>query len=387
MPAPFTRTMRSLAAESSPSIFVVLAPAALLLGAWSIWFVGADVAVLEVADVARIEVDQIASRVDAPVTGRVEAVHLSLGKEVAAGDVLVELESTSFQLELREKHDRVRSITAELEQAQKQRETVEEALRAHAAATRAKIEEAKARHQEASEQAKLAKADAERSKRLFDRGFTSASEQERTSTEESVRSAVVAASELGVGRVTAEGKAAESDLAGTLALLGRELAQLDGLKKLEEAAIQRLEYEIERRKIRAPVAGRLGDVAIIQPYVLLEEGEPIAVVVPGGEHRLVATFSAATAAGRVRPGQQGRLRLAGFPWAQYGMLKVVVAGVASEAHEGKLRVELKIERDPASQIPIQHGLAGTVEVEVERVSPAALVLRFAGRLLRGEPQR
>lgn len=384
MPAPFTRTMRSLAAESSPGLLLVLAPAALLLGAWSIWFFGAEVAVLEVADVARIEVDQIASRVDAPVTGRVEAVHLTLGKEVEAGEILVELESTSFQLELREKHDRVKSIAAELEQAKKQRETVEEALRAHSTATLARIEEAKARHQEASEQAKLAKADADRSKRLFEGGFTSASEQERSSTEESVKSAVVAASQLGVGRVTAEGKATESDLAGSLAQLGRELAQLEGSKSLEEAAIARLEYEVERRKIRAPVAGRLGDVAIIQPYVLLEEGEQIAVIVPKGDYRLVATFPAATAVGRVRPGQHGRLRLAGFPWAQYGMLKVVVAGVASEAHEGKLRVELTIERDPASQIPIQHGLAGTVEVEVERVSPAELVLRFAGRLLRGE---
>ena len=32
-------------------------------------------------------------------------------------------------------------------------------------------------------------------------------------------------------------------------------------------------------------------------------------------------------------------------------------------------------------IPLQHGLPGTVEVEVDRVSPAALVLRHAGRML------
>jgi membrane fusion protein (multidrug efflux system) len=30
-------------------------------------------------------------------------------------------------------------------------------------------------------------------------------------------------------------------------------------------------------------------------------------------------------------------------------------------------------------VPMQHGLPGTIEVEVERISPAALVLRAVGR--------
>jgi membrane fusion protein (multidrug efflux system) len=32
-------------------------------------------------------------------------------------------------------------------------------------------------------------------------------------------------------------------------------------------------------------------------------------------------------------------------------------------------------------VPLQHGLPGSVEVEVERASPAALTLRTAGQLL------
>jgi hypothetical protein len=37
--------------------------------------------------------------------------------------------------------------------------------------------------------------------------------------------------------------------------------------------------------------------------------------------------------------------------------------------------------DGASPIPLQHGLPGTVKVQVERVAPAILVLWAAGKLL------
>lgn len=58
-----------------------------------------------------------------------------------------------------------------------------------------------------------------------------------------------------------------------------------------------------------------------------------------------------------------------------------VANVAGEPRNGQVRVEFTIHPSPASQIPLQHGLPGTVEVEVDRLSPATLVLRAAGKLL------
>lgn len=55
--------------------------------------------------------------------------------------------------------------------------------------------------------------------------------------------------------------------------------------------------------------------------------------------------------------------------------------VASEVRDGHVRVELGVDPDGASPIPLQHGLPGTVEVRVERLAPATLVLRAAGKLL------
>jgi hypothetical protein len=45
-----------------------------------------------------------------------------------------------------------------------------------------------------------------------------------------------------------------------------------------------------------------------------------------------------------------------------------------------VRVELLV-NGTGARIPVQHGLPGSVEVQVEYASPASLTLRAAGRLV------
>jgi hypothetical protein len=52
--------------------------------------------------------------------------------------------------------------------------------------------------------------------------------------------------------------------------------------------------------------------------------------------------------------------------------------VANEVRNGQVRAELAVHPDAAPLIPLQHGLPGTIEITVDHVSPAALVLRTAG---------
>lgn len=61
--------------------------------------------------------------------------------------------------------------------------------------------------------------------------------------------------------------------------------------------------------------------------------------------------------------------------------------VANESSNGLVRVELSVDTASPSLIPLEHGLSGTAEVEVGQLSPAALVLRAAGKLLSPVPQR
>jgi membrane fusion protein (multidrug efflux system) len=165
--------------------------------------------------------------------------------------------------------------------------------------------------------------------------------------------------------------------------LKRERARLEAEQSTTAAAIERLEQEVERRRVRAPVAGRLGEVADRRVGSVVEERDRLGAVVPPGALRVQADFHPADGLGRIRPGQPGRLRLEGFPWTQYGTVPATVAGLAAEVTDGRLRVELDLGPDTGFPVPLQHGLPGTVEVEVERATPAALVLRAAGRALSG----
>jgi hypothetical protein len=94
--------------------------------------------------------------------------------------------------------------------------------------------------------------------------------------------------------------------------------------------------------------------------------------------KVVADFPP-SALGRIQPGQSARLHLDGFPWPQYGSVSASVISVRNKARDGRVRVEFVVHPDPTSRIPLQHGLPGTVEVEVDRLSPAELIIRAAGQ--------
>src|SRR5262249_44778232 len=147
----------------------------------------------------------------------------------------------------------------------------------------------------------------------------------------------------------------------------------------EGAAIRRLEHDLELRTVRAPVAGRVGEVVAFPVGSVVRAAEKMGAVVPLGEPRAVGWFPAASVGG-LHPGQPARLRLTGFPWTQYGTLPATVTDVGNEASDGQIRVELRLAAT-ASSLPREHGLPCSAEVEVERVSPAVLVLRAAGQFL------
>jgi len=109
--------------------------------------------------------------------------------------------------------------------------------------------------------------------------------------------------------------------------------------------------------------------------------------VPSGQLKAIAYFPPSTALGRIRQGQAAHLRLDGFPWIQYGSIAALVSNVASEMRDGRIRVELRLTPDPASRIPFQHGMPGSVEIEVASASPAVLVMRTTGQWLAGPGTR
>src|SRR5262249_3256682 len=134
---------------------------------------------------------------------------------------------------------------------------------------------------------------------------------------------------LTANRVEAELRSKQKSHEARVAKLKSEVASIEGDLGTSQAALKRYEYDIEKRLIRSPIAGQLGEVAALHVGAFVEAGEKLATVVPAGELKAVADFPPLAALGRIRPGQAARLRLDGFPWTQYGLLAGKVTTVAN----------------------------------------------------------
>ena len=383
MATPFSRTLRSLDADSFRPQLAGVALVAALLMAWLAWLFLAAVPLYEISDTARLETDVAAHSVAALAVGRIVSTRLVLGREVQAGEVLVELDADAQRLELEEERSRLAAIGPEREALRAEEAAEERALGEERDASRASFEEARAKFREAEALAQIAGQEADRAASLRAAGTLSELDFLRANAELERRRAAAESLRLAVSRLEREQQTRESDRRARIESRRREATQLEGQEITTAATIERLQNEIERRRIRAPITGRLGEVAELRVGAVVDEGNKLGAIVPAGELRVVAGFLPPAALGRIQPGQKARLRLEGFPWAEYGSLAATVSSVGSEVRDGRVRVELAVHPDPSSPIPLQHGLPGTVEVEVERVSPAALVLRIAGRMVAG----
>src|SRR5689334_24964829 len=114
MATAFTRTMRSLEAESSRRGVWAACGAAALLGGWLLWSVAVPVSLYETTSLARLESDKSASPVQAPLAGKVTESRLIVGQEVAEGDLLLQLDASSQTLELTEQRAAVTALELEI---------------------------------------------------------------------------------------------------------------------------------------------------------------------------------------------------------------------------------------------------------------------------------
>jgi multidrug resistance efflux pump len=346
-----------------------------------LWFVTAVVSVYEVSKTARVEAETASHEIDAPVAGRVVRSTLVLGRAVQAGEVLVELEGDRYRLERDAEVTELHALAPQVEALRRELAEEQHALHGEGQLAASAAEEERAR-QRASEAMAQQKTD-ERSQleALRERQAVSDLETARTAAEAQQHRAESDAHTAALGRLGSEKGLRVATRRGNMARLEQEVARLDGQRQVAEARVRMLEQEISLRLIRAPISGRIESVIDLRPGSVVDAGARLASVVPAGRLRAVAFYDPATSVGRVQVGQRARLRLLGFPWTKYGSVPAEVHSVGSDPKDGQIRVELLLAPTPGSRIPLQHGLPALVEVEVERVSPASLVLDAAGRFL------
>ncbi|MGH7294865.1 MAG: HlyD family efflux transporter periplasmic adaptor subunit, partial [Polyangiaceae bacterium] len=175
-------------------------------------------------------------------------------------------------------------------------------------------------------------------------------------------------------------------LTAELLQLDREQLKVQG--QLDELKIgrDRLDYQIEKKQVRASASGQLVDVVELAAGDYITQGQRLGTILAKGTHvRVRARFPKETV-GIIRPGQKAQLKLDGYPWTIYGTVPARVSSVGTEpgivatpeAIPGTVRVELEIQEPPDDRVQLQHGLTTSVEIEVARVSPAALLMRAIG---------
>ncbi len=377
----FDRVSQSLRSDTGIRSGMGLLIAFALVTAWITWALKAHVTRYEISDSARLEVNGAAYPLQANVAGRLVSWNLVLGKEVHAGDVLAELESTDERLNLQEERTHLATLGPQLDALRSQIASEDDGRADERRVLGISVEGARAQYREADAQAALSEQEADRANRLHAEGIMADSEAQRAKADAQSKRAAAENLRVAISRLEPELQVRETARQVRLTQVAGEIAKLEADLATSSATVKRLDYGIARRKIRAPISGRLGECASLRPGSHISEGQQLGMILPRGELQVIAEFQPSAALGKVRPGQHATVRLQGFPWAQYGTVSAQVSRVAGEIRDGKVRVELAVNSQSKSRIPFQHGLPGSVEVEVERVSPAALVLRSAGELM------
>ena len=137
MGQPFQLTMRALGGDRSRAGYIVGVVAVACGLAWAGWMVFARVSIYRSSEHARLEVVPAPTRAATSVGGRVTAVHLGVGRRVATGHVLVELDSSREQVALDKARGEVAAFAPEIASIEKQLAAESDATSAEGASGRA----------------------------------------------------------------------------------------------------------------------------------------------------------------------------------------------------------------------------------------------------------
>jgi hemolysin D len=386
MAYPFDRTLRSLNGYESGTRVLLVVFMLLGIGGLVLWATIAEVPIVKVSSQARIEPHNAVYRLEPPGAGRVVRSLLNLDEDVKEGDLLIEFDTRAEQLELEQSTATVVALERELivirdQIANKKGETSATGQVDEVAIREAmeKERELTPRHRLAQERAALAQKSPS--------GSISALEKLERATDVDALGYAKTAQSLAIIRLRREQGVRGQTLTAQLLGLKREELRTEGQIRQLKVAIDRLEYQIERKHYRAPASGRLVDVVELGAGAFIADGQRLGTIVANdADVRIRARFPKEVV-GIIQPGQIAQLKLDGYPWTVYGTVAAKVTRVGTEpgqvatpeAIPGTVRVELDIigaSADP--RIQIRHGMTASVEVEVARVSPFALLMRSIG---------
>ena len=381
MAMPFSHSLRALDDEPRFLIRSFGLTVTLLTCAWCIWFFLGRVRVTVSVANARIEAAQVGHPLQAPVSGYLISVQGQLGARVRKGDVVFELDGSTEEREHNKNLTEQHALQAQAAALKQEIRAVESALVAQRDATQVHVAEAELRQRQGEELALFREQQQSQKLDLANAGLLSTADLAQSTSDATQQRTEAQTRAVAAERIRADQHVSRAERMEKLASLGGETALLEG--KLLTLATELLEIDYRRgqRRVRAPVDGSLGELVPLTVGAFVHQGDTLGTVIPGGDLRIVANLPPEDAFGRVHTGQRARMRLAGFPWTQYGALTARVTRVAEEVRDGLVRVEFVIVAAGKAHMPLQHGLNGSIEIEIERAAPSDLLWRASGRAL------
>lgn len=379
MAVAFSRTTRALAADRGRGGVLGLTILIALFAAWLAWFFLGSVTVYEISRSAHVEVTSSSRDIAIADGGRLVATGLYPGRHVKAGEVLAELDSDLQKARLAEAEARLGGYPARIAAVEAQRGAASSAGAGAAAIAGADGRAAASHARENEADASYRRDYAGRLKADVETGGSAQADAARAEAEARSASARRDASLAEAGRARGAAQLSRAEHAGDAARASETAASLRSDQAATLALVERLRIELAERQVRAPADGVIGDVSALQIGQVLAPGARLATLVPAGSLHIVAAFDQARGLGRLAEGQHARLLLDGFSWTQYGDVPARIERVAAEGRDNQLKVELAMPASANDDMPLRHGMTGQVEVAIEQVSPAVLVLRAIGR--------
>jgi len=133
----------------------------------------------------------------------------------------------------------------------------------------------------------------------------------------------------------------------------REKSQLLAEIEQNKSEIESLSFQLKQRTIKAPVNGTVFDLPMKKAGVVLQPGEKIAEIAPGGSPLILKASIATSESGSLEKGMPVKLKFDAYPFQDYGIL------------EGKL-----IEISPTSKVSeTQNGNIATYDLIIELDRP------------------
>jgi multidrug resistance efflux pump len=373
---PFRYTSLAVRAEGVSRRPWLALVATTVLAGWVAWAGLAQVSTSVVSRRARVRTVASPHELGAPITATLIGELPGVDSEVHAGDVLARFDDRDAALA-------VEQAAVELAAAREAVPALEGELAELDQALAEDVEHGGASRRRDSAEVRLSNVEVEHARRELDRaralraaGVLSEAELVAARAEHERRVAIggrerhgVAVAETARSRERHEREARRWSARQAVATAQARIAAAEVAHRV---ALERL----ERHTVRIPVDGRIGSVGELHPGAVVSGGAFLASVVPDGDLLVEADFGASDGAARIAAGMEARVRLLAYPAPRYGAARAHVRAVAVEARDDLVRAELAI--DDAAGVPLRHGVSTTVEVIVERLTPAELLLREIG---------